>query len=208
MRETAVRENVKTQGEKAMADLKTLLGDSYKDGMTFDEISAVLGEKELVDLSISKLVKKDVFDKTASELAKYKKQLSEKLTEEEQKAQEQAELLEKLKTYEESTKRLKLETALSKSGFDEKHIGTFAEAFLQGDTEKLSTVMANLKSDIITKTKNDTTAELLKTHTHTPPAGNGKTTITKEQFKNATYAERAELYSKNPEAYAELSKSE
>ena len=34
-----------------MADLKDLLGDAYKEDMTFDEVNAVLAEKDLVDKS-------------------------------------------------------------------------------------------------------------------------------------------------------------
>lgn len=34
-----------------MADLKDLLGDAYKEDMTFDEVNAALAEKDLVDKS-------------------------------------------------------------------------------------------------------------------------------------------------------------
>lgn len=57
-------------------NLKELLGDAYKEGMTFEEIEAALADKELVDPStLPKSVSKDVFDKTASELSKVKKEL-------------------------------------------------------------------------------------------------------------------------------------
>ena len=59
-------------------DLKTLLGDAYKENMTLDEINEALEGVSLVDPStLPKTVNKDVFDKTASELAKVKKQLKE-----------------------------------------------------------------------------------------------------------------------------------
>ena len=57
-----------------MADLKTLLGDAYKEGMTVDEINKALADKDLVDRStLPKTVLKETFDKTASELAELKK---------------------------------------------------------------------------------------------------------------------------------------
>ena len=57
-----------------MADLKTLLGDQFKEGMTIEEITAALADKTFVDPStLPKSVTKDIFDKTASELAKAKK---------------------------------------------------------------------------------------------------------------------------------------
>jgi len=59
-------------------DLKTLLGDAYKEGMTIDEINAALADKNFVDpATLPKSVAKDVFDKTASELAKVKKELKD-----------------------------------------------------------------------------------------------------------------------------------
>ena len=57
-------------------DLKTLLGDTYKENMTLDEINEALADKNFVDPStLPKSVEKSVFDKTASELAKVKKEL-------------------------------------------------------------------------------------------------------------------------------------
>jgi DNA-binding transcriptional MerR regulator len=57
-------------------DIKTLLGEAYKDGMTIEEINAALADKEFVDpTTLPKSVSKEVFDKTASELAKVKKEL-------------------------------------------------------------------------------------------------------------------------------------
>ena len=61
-----------------MADLKTLLGESYKEGMTVDEINTALSQLDLIDTAKEKVVKKDVFDKTASELAAKKQTLKTK----------------------------------------------------------------------------------------------------------------------------------
>ena len=48
----------------------------YKEGMSFEEIEAALADKELVSPStLPKSVSKEVFDKTASELSKVKKEL-------------------------------------------------------------------------------------------------------------------------------------
>lgn len=59
-------------------DIKTLLGDAYKDGMTLDEINAALADKNFVDpTTLPKSVEKTVFDKTASELAKANKRVKE-----------------------------------------------------------------------------------------------------------------------------------
>lgn len=59
-------------------DIKELLGEAYKDGMTIEEINAVLAEKNFVDANaLPKSVSKDLFDKKVSELAKKSKELEE-----------------------------------------------------------------------------------------------------------------------------------
>ena len=61
-----------------MADIQSLLGDEYREGMTIEEINAVLANRQFVDpTTLPKSVEKSIFDKTASELAKVKKELGE-----------------------------------------------------------------------------------------------------------------------------------
>lgn len=193
-----------------MADLKTLLGESYKEGMTVDEINTALSQLDLIDTAKEKVVKKDVFDKTASELAAKNKLLKDKMTEDEQRAERDKEVAEQLKASAEAVKRLTLEKTLSKSGFDDKQIANFADAFIKGDTEELGKVMTTLITDLTKKVKDETTAELLKTHTHTPPAGSGDSSgaITKEQFDKMGYIERVKLQSDKPDLYKEFTKTE
>lgn len=76
-------------------DLKELLGDAYKDGMTFDEISAALSSKKLADLSTGKYVNKEMADAEKTKLENEKKdletQLNAKLTDDEKTAKIAAE---------------------------------------------------------------------------------------------------------------------
>ena len=61
-----------------MADIQTLLGDDYREGMTIEEINDILANKQFVDpTTLPKSVEKSIFDKTASELSKVKKELAE-----------------------------------------------------------------------------------------------------------------------------------
>jgi len=193
-----------------MADLKALLGESYKEGMTVDEINTALSQLDLIDTAKEKVVKKDVFDKTASELAAKNKLLKDKMTEDEKRAERDKEVAEQLKANAETVKRLTLEKTLSKSGYDDKQIANFADAFVKGDTEELGKVMTTLITDLTKKVKDETTAELLKTHTHTPPAGNGDSggAMTKEQFDKMGYIERVKLQSDKPDLYKEFTKTE
>lgn len=76
-------------------DLKELLGDAYKEGMTFDEISTALSEKKLADLSTGKYVNKDMVEAEKAKLENEKKdlekQLNAKLTDDEKTAKIAAE---------------------------------------------------------------------------------------------------------------------
>jgi hypothetical protein len=192
-----------------MADLKALLGESYKEGMTVDEINTALSQLDLIDTAKEKVIKKDVFDKTASELAAKNKLLKDKMTEDEQRAERDKEVAEQLKANAETVKRLTLEKTLSKSGYDDKQIANFADAFVKGDTEELGKVMTTLITDLTKKVKDETTAELLKKQP-TPPAGSGDSggAMTKEQFDKMGYIERVKLQSDKPDLYKEFTKTE
>lgn len=75
-----------------MADLKDLLGDAYKEDMTFDEVNAALAEKDLVDKSqFEGFVPKSLLEKANSEAADYKKKWKAASSEQERKAIEEAE---------------------------------------------------------------------------------------------------------------------
>ena len=58
-------------------DLKEVLGDAYKDGMTFEEVSNFFADKKFADLSTGNYVDKNKYE---SEVNSLKKQLSEKDT--------------------------------------------------------------------------------------------------------------------------------
>jgi hypothetical protein len=151
-------------------DIKTLLGDAYKEGMTLEEIDAFLADKELVDpATLPKSVGKDVFDKTASELAKTKKELK-KLQEDSMTADEklQAEL-DKAKstqtTYAKELSKLRAKEIFVGAGLTEKEYGTILDVVVSEDEETTKTNAKNMV-DLITAQKAATEkavkAELLK----------------------------------------------
>ena len=71
------------------SDITTVAGYSYT--VTAEEKLKLDENFEMAEPSYEGYIKKDAFDKTASELANLKKQLKDKMTEEEQKAAERAE---------------------------------------------------------------------------------------------------------------------
>lgn len=160
--------------------LKELLGDAYKEGMSFEEIEAALADKELVDPStLPKSVSKDVFDKTASELSKLKKELkalkeasmtdAEKLQAELDKAKEaQA-------NYNKELSRLRAKEIFVTAGLTETDYASILDVVVSEDEETTKTRAKNMV-DLIAAQKaaveKAVKAELLKS-TPKPKPGEG-----------------------------------
>lgn len=177
------------------------------ESMTPEEKVAAL---EAYEPDMSGFVSKATFDKTASEAASYKKQLREKMTEDEQQKAKEAEdklaVEARAAELEARVRELEAEKAVSSyvnsylaMGYDEKLAKSSAEAIVKGDME---TVFKNQKLNAEAREK-ALKAELLK-QTPDPASGNGTGAVTKEQFDSMGYAERVSLYDSNPELYNEL----
>lgn len=188
-----------------MANIDTSKIEGYAD-MTAEEKVAALEAYSIADPDYSGYVKKDTFDKTASELAQAKKDLKARMTEEEIKAKEaEAELL-KYKTEAETLRKEKNiasnKAQLISIGYDEALAQATAEAMENGD---IATVIKN-QASVLENAKKIAKGEAMASTT--PPVGkanDGVKTMSKEQFDNLSYAEMAELYQTNPELYKSLS---
>lgn len=187
-----------------MADLKALLGDKYKEGMTIEEIMALEVEEPKIDTS--KYVSKELYDKAASDTANYKKQLRASMSESEQKALADAE---KLKELEDELTQLKTEKTIAENssglvaiGYDEKTAKEVATAFMKGDFA----AVINAQAKFVDAQKKAVIADAVK-ETPRPPVGNdGGTALTKEQFKKMNVKEQLEVFEKTPELYNEFTK--
>lgn len=189
-----------------MASIDTSKIEGYEN-MTPEQKVKALEKYTIADPDYTGYVKKEVFDKKASEAAKLEKDLKARMSEDEIKAKEAAEELTKYKTEAETLRREK-NIASNKAqligiGYDEALAQATAEAMESGD---LATVIKNQKVvlDNVAKTAKGEAAAKLPT-----PAGKadeGGKTVTKEQFDKMGYAERNELFEKNRELYDELSK--
>ena len=164
-------------------DLKTLLGDAYKENMTLDEINEALKGVNLVDPStLPKMVNKDVFDKTASELAKVKKQLKElqekSMTDEEKLQAELEKAIESQKQYARELAKLRAKEIFVEAGLTESDYSSILDAVVSEDEETTKTRAKSLV-DLISAQKaaveKAVKAELLKS-TPKPPAGDGGNT--------------------------------
>lgn len=164
-------------------DLKTLLGDDYKEGLTIEEIDKWLEGKKLVDPdTLPKSVSKDVFDKTASELAKTKKelrQLQETSMTADEKLKAETEKAKELQiTYAKELAKVKAKEIFVTAGLAEADYGSILDVVVSEDEETTKT-RAKSMVDLISAQKaaveKAVKAELLK-GTPKPPAGGGGNT--------------------------------
>ena len=177
--------------------------EGYAD-MTTEEKLKALEEFDVPDPDYSGYVKKEQFDKTASELAAKKKELSEKLTEDEKTKQAEQEEREELqKKYD----ALLHESVVAKNkakllgiGYEEKLAEETAEAMANGDLDK---VFVNQKKHLDSFEKK-VRAEALKSTPKPTGDGDGTTAMTLEKLRAMSPADRLKYSQDNPEEYKSL----
>ena len=183
---------------------KDLLKDAYKEGMTLEEIEAALAEVEIpADQSgeIERL--KTALSKSNSENAEWKKKHRDALSEEEKKAQEKDELIQKLT---EQNNALTRESNISKHkaqllgmGYDEALAGKAAEAMADGDMVKAFEYQQTHLEAFEKKIRADA---LKGTPKPVPDKQDG--VITREQVSKMSVTERMKFYNEHPEEYKEM----
>lgn len=185
-----------------MAKIDTSKIPGY-DEMTAEEKLAALEAMELEEPDYSGYVKKSVFDKTSSELAESKKQLRERMTEDEAAKAKAAEDMEKIMAEVESLRADKAigeyTTQFMGIGYDEALAKSTATALQKGD---MATMFKNHSKFVADRDK-ALKAEMLK-DTPKPPAGEGTKTMTREEFSKLSLDEKAKFANENPEKYKEF----
>lgn len=158
---------------------------------------------DMPDPDYSGYVKKDLYDKIASELSAKKKELNDHLTDEEKKKKESEE---EMTTLRENYEKLMKQNAISEAkakylalGYDDKLAAETAEAYVNGDTEK---VFANQKKAQAAFEKKVREEALKDTPTPTPDGGNKDMTL--EKLRKMSPQERYEYSVKNPAEYKTL----
>lgn len=109
------------------------------DGMTAEQkVEALLGLEVPDKVDLSGYVKKDVFDRTSSELAEAKKTIKSKMTDDEAQQEKWAEMENKIKQLEqEKTESQYKARFLSMPGYDETLAEETAKAMASGDMAKV-----------------------------------------------------------------------
>jgi predicted nuclease with TOPRIM domain len=125
-----------------MKGLKKLLGESYRDDLTIEEIDKFISGKDLIDRkTLARIPSKDDFDKLSSQIAEYKRKEREKLNEEEKLKAELTDQLNDLKSKLEQSERLNRITSLKAKylslGYDETLALNSATASIEQDYDKL-----------------------------------------------------------------------
>lgn len=168
-----------------MADIQSLLGDAYKEGMTLDEINAALAERELVDKSqYDGFVPKALLDKATSEAADYRKKWKAASSEQERKAiedaEQQAQIQEELKTLRRASKVSEYEKQHLALKYDEKDAKEIAEALYDGDMDTVFRLQKKHEESLQKTIK----ADLMK-QMPAPPSGNQTTVDFSKQIAEA-----------------------
>lgn len=175
----------------------------YSD-MSAEEKLKVLEGFEMPDPDYSGYVKKDLFDKTASELADKKKELRNKLSEEEaqklKEAEERKELQEKYELLLHKTAVSENKAKLLGLGYEEKLASETAEAMADGNLDKIF----EFQKKHLENFEKQIRASALKS---TPkPVSDSETdgVMTKEKFKKLSLRERIDFSNEHPDEYKEF----
>lgn len=181
-------------------ELKTLLGDAYKEGMTVDEINAAIKDKEFIDKSSLKpSVEKSIFDSTASELAAAKKKLKEletkTLTDEEKINLALKEASDTKSEFNKKLSEIAAKEIFIGLGLQEADYKDLLDIVIKDNVEDTKAAATKF-SQTLTKQKEAQEkaikAELLK-NAPQPPAGNGTLTIAELDKKIAEAGEAGRM---------------
>lgn len=173
-------------------NIKELLKDSYKEGMTPEEMIKLL---EGVDV-----VSTNEYEKLKASLSKSNSEASAN-----KKAKVEADnAVESLKAEIETLKKERnvanYKSQFVSLGYNDALADETAKALADGDFNVVFSSHKKALEEMEKKLK----AEAMKSTPKPGAGGTEEATITKEQFNKMGYAERAALYEKNPELYASL----
>ena len=178
-------------------NIKDLLKDAYKEGMSVEDIEKALGGIELPSDGSAEIERlKNALTKSNSEAADYKKQLREKMTAEEAKAKEDADKWDELQSKYDA---LLKESTITKNkarllglGYDDALATEVAEAMAEGDTDKVFAAQKKHLDSVEKKIRE----EAMK-GTPKPTGGSGKSKSAEDILKIADSAERQSAIAEN-----------
>ncbi len=192
-------------------DLKTLLGNDFKEGMTLAEIEAALAGKNLVDpATLPASVSKEQFDKTASEAARYKKELAEAkaagLTDAEKLKKLQEEAIAAERAFTLKSNRIDVEKILLSSGLTEADYSPFIDTIVTENAEASAAAATGIAKMLAAQKKAVDAAvrKELQDNTPKPGADQKQPGMSKTDFMKLSFAEQHKFSQEHPEEYKRL----
>lgn len=163
--------------------LQELLGENFKDDITVDEISNLLSEKKLVDISKGDYVAKGKLTEAEKIIKAIKKEYGDfkasKQTEEEKKAEETAAEIARVQGMEQELAQLKLKEQLIDNGFSKDEIKYIIE------NGQSPSAFAKIMTDRVETATSKTTAKDIKDNTIPPAASTAQLSTEPTTLKGA-----------------------
>ena len=186
------------------------VGNDYRDGMTVDEIAAALSSKTFDDAAtLPPSVSKETFDKTASELAKLKRENTELknagLSDAEKLQKALADAEAERKSYTLKSNRLEAEKIFAEAGISEKEYSSFVDTIV-GEDSAASVSAAKAIAKMVSAQREAAGAAKQKEILDKTPKGgeHTETKMTLDEFRKLSPSERYQFSQKNPEEYKSL----
>jgi len=175
------------------------LGITFTEGMTDDDVVKALS-KQKADYEAEKVKSKGLIDKYSSEIKEYKDKEAQKLTDEEKRAKEFADMQEKIATLEKEKSIGAKKAQYLKMGYSEE----LADKVAQGEIEGQD--VSGFHAEFLKAHDEALKAELMKKNPTPKGAGEPNKTYTKEGFRKGEYSyeDLCELEAKNPALYKEI----
>ena len=178
-------------------NIKDLLKDAYKEGMSVEDIEKALEGIELPTDNSAELERlKNALSKSNSEAADYKKQLRDKMSDDERKAKEDADKMADLQSkYDELLKKSTIaenKARLLALGYEDALAAEVAEAMAEGDTDKVFAAQKKHLDSVEKKIREDVLKDTPK-----PTGGSGKGMTADDILKITDPAERQSAIAEN-----------
>ena len=187
-----------------MATIREILGDSYKEGMTFAEIESALNGKNLADLSGGQYVSVSKYNSAIAERDDFKSKYTATLTEAQKSEQEAKEREERYKAIEKENTINRYTKKLGSTIKDETILTEVATLMADGKFDEAIDKQNAYLSNEATAMEQRIKADLMKQNPQASAQNGSGGAVTKEQFNAMGVAERTKLYREQPEIYKQL----
>lgn len=190
-----------------MATIREILGEAYKDGITFAEVEEATKAMNLADLSGGGYVSIGKYNALAQERDDYKTKYTDTLTEAQKAEQAAAEREKEIQAIKRENSINRYSKKLSSIIKDEDTLAEVAALMADGKfddaIERQTAYLANHDANLEKQVKE----KLMQTNPQAKPQGGGAGEVTAEAFAKMGVAERTKLYNENPELYQKLTEN-